>query len=262
MLFDTGAYRSMMTEAAAEKFGLPLDTTGGYTMGVGGASVAYAVKLNDFSVGPAHSGKMLMHVLGHMGSEAEFDAVAGGDFAFQADLEIDLKGRQFKFYRNYGCTDSYLAYWSPDAMEIPFGGTDTGHPNPRLIVEINGTKMEAEIDTGAMRTSMTRKAAERAGIVVGDAGVARAGSASGIGAKRVDYWSTEAEFTIGSETIKNASIGIRDNSPLGETIAIPDVLIGADFLRAHRVLVAMSQKRFYISYVGGEVFAKRQKRDD
>lgn len=109
---------------------------------------------------------------------------------------------------------------------------------------------------------MSRQAAERAGIVVGGANAAREGNAAGVGAKRVDFWPTEAEFTIGSETIKNASIGIRDNSPLGETIAIPEVLIGADFLRALRVLVAMNQKRFYISYVGGEVFAKPRKRTD
>ena len=34
----------------------------------------------------------------------------------------------------------------------------------------------------------------------------------------------------------------------------PDMLLGADFLRAHRVLLAMSQRRLYYSYVGGKVF--------
>lgn len=34
----------------------------------------------------------------------------------------------------------------------------------------------------------------------------------------------------------------------------PDMVLGADFLRSHRVLLAMSQQRMYFSYVGGRVF--------
>ena len=33
------------------------------------------------------------------------------------------------------------------------------------------------------------------------------------------------------------------------------MLIGADFLRAHRVLVSHSQRKMYFTYVGGPVFA-------
>ncbi|WP_426174351.1 hypothetical protein [Massilia sp. TWR1-2-2] len=39
---------------------------------------------------------------------------------------------------------------------------------------------------------------------------------------------------------------------------MPDMLIGADFLRAHRALISMSQRRVYVSYLGGEVFRKRR----
>ena len=34
----------------------------------------------------------------------------------------------------------------------------------------------------------------------------------------------------------------------------PEMLLGADFLRSHRVLFAASQRRFYFSYIGGAVF--------
>jgi TPR repeat protein len=37
-----------------------------------------------------------------------------------------------------------------------------------------------------------------------------------------------------------------------------DVLLGADFLRAHRVLFAMGQKKIYISYLGGEPLGQRR----
>ncbi len=34
----------------------------------------------------------------------------------------------------------------------------------------------------------------------------------------------------------------------------PDMILGADFLRAHRVLLAISQRKLYFTYVGGKVF--------
>ena len=259
MLADTGASSSKLVRAWAEKYNVPLSQTGRYSMGIGGASVDYVAKIDDISVGNAHSGKTTMAVLGNMGRTPAFDAILGANFLLQADLEISLAERKLKFYRAKDCQDTYLAYWSADAMEIPFGGTETGHLDPRLIVEINGTKMEAIIDTGAAITSMTRASAERAGIKVGDAIVEKLGSSTGIGDARIDTWQAEvATFTIGSETIKNAHLAIRDNAPQGTMVGMPEVLLGADFLRAHRVLIAMSQRRFYVTYNGGEVFPKRR----
>ena len=43
--------------------------------------------------------------------------------------------------------------------------------------------------------------------------------------------------------------GVADHST-----GLPHMLLGADFLRAHRVLVARSQGRLYFTYSGGTVF--------
>ncbi len=256
MLFDTGAHASRIVKDSAEKLGISLQQSRGYSSGIGGTSANYSALISDFSVGEAHSGKTRMSVLGSMGKTPPFDAILGADFALQMDLEISLAERQVKFFRATGCDDTFLAYWDREAMEIPFGGTETGHRNPRFIVEVNGTRMEAMIDTGATETTMTRAAAERAGLRVGEPGVRKYGSATGVGDKRMETWKAEADFTIGSETIKNASLGIVDNPPQGVTVGMPDMLIGADFLRKHRVLISMSQRRVYVSYLGGEVFRR------
>lgn len=63
-------------------------------------------------------------------------------------------------------------------------------------------------------------------------------------------------FTIGGETIRNATLSIRD-APPGSSGHSPDLLIGADFLRAHRVLIARSLQRLYVTYLGGQVFPAR-----
>jgi predicted aspartyl protease len=256
MLFDTGAHASHLLKDSAGKLGVSLQQSSSHSSGIGGTSANYSVQINDFSVGDVHSGRVRMTAIGSMGKTPSFDAILGADFALQMDLEISLAERKVKFYRASGCDDTFLAYWDQSAMEIPFGGTETGHGNPRFIVEVNGVKLEAMIDTGATETTMTRGAAERAGLRVGDPGVRGYGSATGVGAQRMATWKADAEFTIGSETIKNASLVITDNPPQGVTVGMPDMLIGADFLRKHRVLIAMSQRRLYVSYLGGEVFRR------
>jgi predicted aspartyl protease len=258
MLLDTGATTSELMLPAVEKFGLRMDNTGKYEYGIGGAAVNYAAVVKDFSVGAAHSGKVALRVIGNTAMASEFDAIVGADFILQADLEIAMAQKQLRFFRATGCKDTFLAYWDKDAMEIPFGGTMTETVNPRFIVELNGVKLEAMIDSGASRSVVSRKAAERAGVTVGSAGVTPAGKKAGIGAATVESWSAAFEtFTIGSETIKNAAIDILDTPPQGSPYGFADVLLGADFLRAHRVLFAMSQQRLYVSYTGGEVFVRR-----
>ena len=34
-----------------------------------------------------------------------------------------------------------------------------------------------------------------------------------------------------------------------------EMILGRDFLRAHRVLISTSQERFYYTYLGGQVFS-------
>lgn len=263
MLVSTGFPYSMLAKDSAEKFGIPLGKNGHNMQGIGGASVSYKVQVRDFSVGDVHSGKTEMTLLGNMASQLPYDAMLGADFALQMDLEISLAERQFKFFRANDCKDTFLAYWSADAIEVPFGGTQTRHPNPRFIVEINGVKMEASINTGSARTSISRAAAETAGIRLDAPNVVPAGTLTGIGETHLNVWDAEVDsFTIGSEVIKNAHIVIRDAAPQGTTIAFPDIMIGDDFLRAHRVLIAMSQRRLYISYLGGEVFPRRRVRNN
>lgn len=251
MMVDTGANTNYLTRPAAERRGITLNMSGQYVQGIGGTTIVYSARLKDFSIGPSHSGKTALPVLGEMGGTTSYDAIVGASFLLQMDMEIALADKQLKFFRPSGCGDTFLAYWDKDAMEIPFA-TDFGKSmNPHFTVEVNGTKLDAMIDSGAQRSVMGRKAAERAGVKIGAPGTTQGGQLVGAGAARVASWNGVFDtFTLGTETIRNASIVIEDSADRPG----PDVLLGDDFLRAHRVLFAMSQQRLYISYLGGEVF--------
>jgi hypothetical protein len=74
-----------------------------------------------------------------------------------------------------------------------------------------------------------------------------------------------SSFSIGDESIANAKLRVADmfgadtRKEIGSLIAkriddVPDMLLGADFIRAHRIYVARSQGKMYFSYNGGPIF--------
>ena len=254
MLVDTGASFSSLTRTATERRGLGLGTSGNYAVGVGGVSRLYQLRVREFAVGPVKT-RGFMAVIGDTGSPPAFDAVIGAPFLLQADVELHLSEKKMRFLRSRGCdASSFLGYWDGDIFVIPFERQDDKSSNPHFIVEVNGAKIEAIIDTGAVHSVMSSRAARKAGLAFGAAGDIKLGNASGVGRDRAPVWGAKATLKIGDETVENAEIGIIDDDSREFDY---DLLLGDDFLRAHRVLFAMSQKKLYISYVGGEPFKHR-----
>jgi hypothetical protein len=87
-----------------------------------------------------------------------------------------------------------------------------------------------------------------------------------VGRKPADYWGASFEsFVIGGEKIanpvlrfsemfKDANFTETGSRVPNQAAGLPQMVLGVDFLRAHRVLVARSQGRMYFTYVGGTVF--------
>jgi predicted aspartyl protease len=255
-LIGTGSYTTFLMRASAERLGLSLNPTRRYSMGVGGAAVIHAAYVNDFALGSSHSGKTRMLVIGNNALQGGPDVVVGADLLLQTDMELSLAGKYLRFFNASGCGDTHLAYWDREAMTIPFTRSQGNSNKPLVTVELNGVKLTALLDTGAARSSVTRHGAERAGIGFDAAGVQHGDKIVGIGDAALESrLATFDSFMIGDETIKHAELTIVDDSPQGRGEV--DMLLGVDFLRAHRVLFAMSQQRLYISYVGGSVFGTK-----
>lgn len=254
MLVDTGAFDTVLTSTGAVRRKLTMRATGYSAKGIGGSTPIYQARVDEFSAGPLQSGRGWMPVLAGFGVPPTYDGMIGAPFLLQADMEISLATKKLRFFRPSNCGDAHLAYWDEAAMEIPFEANNDPSPNPQFTVLVNGKKMRAMIDTGADATVIGLAAAQRAGLALGAPGVTRDGESEGIGTKRVARWRTSfATFQVGDEIVRNAQVGVIDWD--GHV----DVLLGADFLRAHRVLIAMSQQKIYLSYLGGEPFGQRRK---
>ena len=256
MLADTGAFDTSLTRTGTEKRGLRLRPTGRKIRGVGGLSDLYATRVDAFAAGPAMPNQGWMDVVGDTGTAPAFDALVGAPYLLQTDMELALADKEVRFFKPIGCEKTWLAYWSQDANVIPFEINQMSNRpvNPPFTIEVNGQKMLAIIDSGAYRTSIDAHAAERAGIRPGGPDVVEIGTSGGVGSRRVTNWQARvATIRIGDEVVRDGEVAIMDTrGQVGY-----DVLLGDDFLRAHRVLFAMSQKRIYLTYVGGEVFGRK-----
>ena len=253
MLPDTGAGRTYLTRTGVERHGLSLRATGDYVHGVAGKSRLYDARVSQFAVGPVQAKDLYLAVIGETSFTPPFDAIAGAAFLLQSDLEFSLATKELRFFRPQGCGKTWLAYWDRDASVIPFRLHDESTPNPQFSVHINGARLTAMIDSGASVTTITRRAAHRAGIALDGAHAQRVANSHGVGRQSAASWIVKADtFKVGDATVHDPEFDVIDAQ-----LSV-DVLLGADFLRAHRVLFAMSQGKLYVSYLGGAPFDSRR----
>lgn len=260
-MIATASYTTFLMRSSAERLGLRPRPTGRYTMGIGGAATTYSAWVRDFSLGASHAGETELLVIGDSAAHGGPDVIIGANLLLRTDMEVSLAGKYLRFFGSSGdCTNTHLAYWDRDAMAIPFANRQGNSMNPLITVTLNGVELLAEIDTGTVRSIVTRHGAERAGIQFDAAGIRHGDKVRGFGDAALDTrLATFDSFAIGAETIKHADLTIVDDSPQGRGIV--DMRLGLDFLRAHRILFAMRQQRLYISYLGGNVFAPNPDRN-
>jgi predicted aspartyl protease len=249
-LVDTGASQTALTAPVASRLGLYTWSSGMQVEGIGGTSDLGLVRVNGMSVGTLSMTKasFYMPVIGEMGGRSSWEAILGIDYLLQRDLEISYSEGVMRFFIQRNCDPkTSLGYWGGQVYSVPLEGRE--RESPEMIVEVNGVKMRAEIDTGASATSITRHAAERAGVIPGQAGTRDGGYSVGAGRHAVRNWIGKfAKIQIGPEVIHDAELSI------SETSLNFDILLGNDFLRSHRVLISASQRKIYISYEGGQPF--------
>jgi len=212
------------------------------------------------------------------------------------DIEFALANKEMRVFVPSDCSNEFLAYWDEHALVVPVTDLSPSDPRQVVTVRLNGHDMIALIDSGAAHSVINLEAAARLGITPKSPGVTEWKHADKLGKVHGATWLAQFDsFSIGDEAIKNTKIAIADlwgptpaeapfkaalrlkslEPPGAPGVAVqsgmsrigqvksgisetehPDMLLGADFLKAHRVLLAMSQRRLYFTYVGGKVFER------
>ena len=259
LLVDSGAFFNMVSAATAQELNLKLGPApyGFSIRGIGGTtqpSVGTAKVFTIANVDIPH----VEFLVGGSEAGSGSSGILGQNFLVNWNVEYDLAKGLIRLFKDTDCSKQFLAYWAAQNQQ-PYTVTTIDKVTPRDPhaighAYINGEKIRVLFDSGAFKSVLSTKAAARAGVKVDSPGVIDGGSTGGIGRNQVRSYIapfTSFKFADGEE-IKNARLRIADID-----IGIADMLIGADFFLSHRIFIANSQAKVYITYNGGPVFDLR-----
>jgi predicted aspartyl protease len=268
IILDTGAQRSVILRSSAVRLDLPRREALGYRFyGVGGESKVEIATVDDFKLGAVSTKDMQLFVAGESDFGEGGDVLLGEDFLQRFDVEFDLPNRAVRLFQPKDCEGVSLAYWTKEtAGEVAIERIDESRPRINLTVRINGKPVDAFLDSGASTSVLSKEDAASVGVTPETPGVVAVRPSGGLGAKKVENWSGPFQsFAIGNESIPDIRIRFADlfkDATFAETgsrvvrkaFERQPMLLGADFLRAHRTLVSHTQRRLYFTYAGGPVF--------
>ena len=265
-VLDTGAEASAMPRIEAERLGVKLDRSSVFTTEGPGGRVYTVLGHYDLTF----AGLVLPHTpVTVLNTDADEDHVTsriGRELIDQRDLEIDLPQSRMRIEDLDGCSVANLSSYLRPATVVRLESDGTRRSPILFNVVLNGHTVPAELDSGLAQSLVTPSAARAAR---GDLAKAAAHEdVQGLGPARLAAKIVKFDtFVLGGETIRNAKLVVADlwkdtkveeiGTRLGSeshNAGQPEMLLGADFLRSHRVLVANSMGVMLVSYTGGRVF--------
>ena len=263
ILLDTGTGLSFVPRAATGRLGLTrYESTGAQDTRT--TSTLETTRIDELRIGKAARRNWNLPVLGTVDFGSQVSLVLGADFFTQADVEFDLPNKAVRLFQaTRDCEGVSLAYWARDgASHVPL----EREPAILVPVSVNGRPLRALLDSGSEFSALDTPEAARLGVTRATPGAVLAGCSIGVGRPAVDYWGARFEsFIIGDEKIGTPTLRFADlfgrsgDAETGarlksDSVGLPHMVLGNDFLGAHRVLVARSQGRLYFTYSGGTVF--------
>ena len=263
VLIDTGANMSMIWKPASERLGLHLFTGSRVRFyGLGGESYVYTALVKEFHVATFSASNRRFAVAGDL--SAGMDFILAEDLLSRTSMEFDLRHQAVRTMNPIGCAIAELPYWATTYSMADL----VASPHEALAiwvdVMLNGHRVRAQIDSGSSVSILSKSVADHLGVHY----VGTIGTVVGIGRGSLETRIADMDtFTLGDETIKNTQLMVaqmgkyRTMVPIGSRISVPaavanepEMLLGLDFLRAHRVLVDNSTRKMVFTYEGGPVF--------
>ncbi len=265
ILFDTGSATSMIPLAEAKRLNLTLSRLNGVRMyGTGGDTAAYDASVKELTVDKFTTRNLDLLVGGDEYAKLGASMILGDDFFSQRDVEFDLREGVVRMFRPEGCTPPQLVYWGAAYSQATIAAWHRDAPTTQTMVLVNGKQVLASLDTGSSITVVDAAAAETLG---GSRPQGTPGEdMHGIGAKSQASWIAHFDsLSVGDEKLSNVRLQVANvtgnwsQSATGSQIPYrfdnaPAMLLGADFLHAHRVFVDNKDRLILFSYEGGPVF--------
>jgi predicted aspartyl protease len=250
MLVDSGAERTLLTEAAVDRLHLPRDMHHATrTMGIGSPTATWDARLPNgivlgttrFPVDTVTVGRFNIEE----GNSWSVDGLLGADILLAFDVDLNLPERLVTFYRaRRECPDAAPPWSMP---YIALSGVTIRRDRLMLPFQLDGASGLAVLDTGAQVSSISRSMAERMGIAAADMASDRTIMAHGASPDQVSvHIHRFRQLEVGPAVVQEPALPV-----VPMAVGMGDGLIGADFLRGRRVWLSYSTHRVFVTRLEG-----------
>ena len=248
--FNIG-YQTVFWGTVLKDYGLK-ETVGytvGWVTGPGGSTETTATVVSELKMGDVVQKDAYVGVAYKLVKPGEAGIFGTDLFNKFNDVELDFAHNVVRVLKADGCKDDDVVYWGGNYSVIE--ESRSGY----LPMKLAGTTLRGYIGAGNEVTFVTLEGAQRVGVTPQAAGPLPMGMLAEGVVKPIDVSIANfPELVIGDETIKNAPLAIGDIYPGSRGDFDPEIVLGADFLRSHRVYISRQQKKVYFSYLGGNLF--------
>ena len=244
LVVDTGAERTTISDAAAERLGLPHDPRyRSHFMGIGGVSSTTDVTVDRLVLGGVHFPVTRVAVgtfklQNEQGLNA--DGLLGADVLLAFDLDIDVPGGKLTLYRSRICPN-VEPLWPDPGIEI----TGVRAQKDRLLVpfELDNVSGMAILDTGAQGNVLGVAMAHRLDLteqaMAADPPVRQSGTGPGVTISRLHRFNL---LRIGPVAQDSPMITV-----LPSDFGVGDALVGEEFLQGRRIWLSYRNRQIFIS---------------
>jgi predicted aspartyl protease len=244
MILDTGAERTLLTEGAVARLGMPRDTQHETrTFGIGGVSTTRDAIVSNFAIGGTYLPVPRVTV-GQFALPIEqggdLDGLLGADILSAFDVDLDTRTGRLTLYRARNCPHDGPP-WQEPFLSM---GSVSAQGNRLLVpIVLDGIGGVATLDTGAQNTVISVAMAQRAGVdaaaMARDPSITAHGAAADELSVRVHHFRL---LRIGPAEVSDPPLPIVP-APDG----LGDGLVGADFLAGRRVWLSYASLRVFIT---------------
>ncbi|HEY4078079.1 MAG TPA: aspartyl protease family protein [Rhizomicrobium sp.] len=237
LLVDTGGVAATLRQDLAQQFSLPVQLTSRKMLGVNGVEMNSYVTPGQFSIGGMNGANLPFYL--ELRPASEFDGTLAPDMMQGYDVDIDFAKSTLNLFSQKHCRGK-VVYWTKTGyIAVRMELDRTGHI--RIPITIDGKKVMATIDTGAMTSLMSLRTASNIGIQETTPGVK-------IVEQRKRYKVYSYPFhalDFDGISVTNPHIAITSDDftkGMGS-----DVILGIGILRQLHFYVAYGEERLYIT---------------
>jgi hypothetical protein len=251
MILDTGAQRSLVTQAAVQRLALARDEWVGTTMrGVGGIESRPNADPRSLTLGGVplvrrtlnHDTSLTVGVIPrtHVGNLV-IDGVLGRDFLSLFDLDVDVPDRRLSLYQVHDCAGRFLP-WDDHYTAVPVMlPTESALVVP---VTLDSTPLRALLDTGAGSSMIAAPGLFRLGLQPASLAGDPADQVSGLGSHFVTmHRHTFQSLQVGDQKTASPVLLV---APIQLT-PIVDMLLGADWLAGRRIWISYATRQLFVA---------------